>query len=210
MSTGEEFARELLEAQPDRFGSVLADLPEEGRLGAMAFARRLAALVRATRATYVLHVASDLHAGAEDAAVAAYANLHVAGSFGHTGQLEVIVRHESLAAAINAQADRYALAERVRVHAGVAPTVVRALNGPYDLAVVGARWREYERMAEDLTRLIRVGGTMTVVNAGPLAAAPEGLKADALRRFLRSLAADERYLLTTGPDFAGVIAARIR
>ena len=57
---------------------------------------------------------------------------------------------------------------------------------------------------------IRVSGTLAIVNAAPLAAAPAGAEADALRRFLASLAADERYLLSTGLDFTGVIAARIR
>ena len=214
MSAGEEFAHELLGAQPDRFASVLAHLPEDVRLGAMAFARRLAALVRATRATYVLHVASDLGSGPEAAAVASYANLHIAGSFGHTGHLEVVVDHEHIANTITAQAERHALADRVRVHAGDAPSVVRALNGPYDLAVVGVRWRQYERLASDITRLVRIGGALTIVNLAPLPAALAEDRGDeaalSLQRFLRSLAADERYVLTTGLDFAGVIAARIR
>ena len=214
MSVGEEFARELLEAQPDRFASVITDLPGESRLGAMTLARRLAALVRATRATYVLHVASDLDPGPEAAAVASYANLHIAGSFGHTGHLEVVVDHEHIANTITAQAERHALADRVRVHAGDAPAVVRALNGPYDLAVVGVRWRQYERLASDLTRLVRIGGALTIVNLAPLPTAlaedPDDEAALSLQRFLRSLAADERYALSAGLDFSGVIAARIR
>lgn len=213
-SAGDEFARELLDARPDRFAAAIADLPVEDRLGALAFARQLAAIVRAMRATYVLHVASDLPAGAAGEAAAVHASLHLAGAFGHTGQLETVVSHERLAAAIATQAERYALAERVRVHAGDAPTVVRALNGPHDLAIAGARWREYERMGDHLTRLVRTGGALLVVNAGALPAAlaegPGDAGAASLQRFLRALAADERYELGASPDFRFVLAARVR
>ncbi len=208
------FARELLDARPDRFASVIADLPAEDRLDALASARQLAAIVRAMRATYVLHVASDLPSGAAGEAVAAHASLHVAGAFGQTGHLEAVVSHERLAAAIAAHAGRHALAERVRVHAGDAPTVVRALNGPYDLAIAGARWRECERMGGHLARLVRTGGALLVVNAGTLPAVlaerPGDAGAASLQRFLRALAADERYELGASPDFRFVLAARVR
>lgn len=213
-SAADEFARELLDARPDRFAAAIADLPAEDRSGALAFARQLAAIVRAMRATYVLHVASDLPAGAAGEAAAVHASLHLAGAFGHTGQLETVVSHERLAAAITAHAERHALAERVRVHAGDAPTVVRALNGPHDLAIAGARWREYERMGDHLTRLVRTGGALLVVNAGTLPAAladgPGDAGAASLQRFLRALAADERYELGASPDFRFVLAARVR
>ncbi len=225
MSAGEEFARELLEAQADRFASVLADAPPATSLVAASTARRIATLVRATRASYVLLVEggpppTDPEANLDAAAteklatsLAAYRALHIAGVFGHTGRVEVVERSPKIAAGIRKAAERHALAERVRAHSGNPPSVVHALNGPYDVAVLNGRWSEYERMAEELTRLIRVSGTLAIVNAAPLAAAPAapaGAEADALRRFLASLAADERYLLSTGLDFTGVIAARIR
>lgn len=213
-SAGDEFARELLDARPDRFAAAIAGLPAEDRLGALTFARQLAAVVRAMRATYVLHVASDLPPGAAGEAAAVHASLHLAGAFGHTGQLETVVSHERLATAITAHAERHALAERVRVHAGDAPTVVRALNGPHDLAIAGARWREYERMGDHLMRLVRTGGALLVVNAGALPAAlaesPGDAGAASLQRFLRALAADERYELGASPDFRFVLAARVR
>lgn len=216
--SAEEFARELLEAQADRFASVLAAAPAETRLAAASSARRLATLVRATRASYVLLVEGeplpdnlDASAALELAtSLAAYRTLHIAGAFGHTGQVEVVERNPKVAAGVRAAAERHAFDEHVRVHSGKPPAVVHALNGPYDLAVLGGRWREYERMEEDVTRLLRIGGALTVVNAAPLAAAPEGAEADALRRFLARLAADERYLLSTGLDFGAVVAARVR
>lgn len=214
-SAADGFARELLDARPDRFAAALADLPEADRLDALAFARQLTATVRAMRATYVLHVASDLPSGAAGEAAAVHASLHLAGAFGHTGQLETVVSHERLAAAIAAHAGRHALAERIRVHAGDAPTVVRALNGPHDLVVAGARWREYERMGDHLMRLVRTGGALLVVNAGALPAAlADGAIGDAgaasLQRFLRALVSDERYELGASRDFRFVLAARVR
>lgn len=218
MTATEGFARELLEAQPDRFASSLADAPEAEALSAALTARRIATLVRAARASYVLLVEGEpppdgLEAAAAQrlaAGLAAYRTLHVAGAFGHTGQVEVVERDPKAADGIRQAAERHALAERVRVHSGDPPTVVHALNGPYDLAVLSGRWSEYERMEEDLTRLLRIGGSLAVVNAAPLADAPEGAEADGLRRFLARLAADERYLLSTGPDFAAALAARVR
>ena len=217
--TTEDFARELLEAQPDRFASLLADAPAPLAFPAVSSARAIATLVRATRATYVLLVEGEpppadagLDAAAAErlaAGLASYRALHIAGAFGHTGQVEVVERGPKVADGIRQAAERYALAEHVRVHSGKPPTVVHALNGPYDLIVLGGRWREYERMEEDLTRLLRIGGSLTIVNAAPLAAS-EGREAEALRSFLAFLAADERYLLSTGLDFAGVLAARIR
>lgn len=216
--SAEEFARELLEAQADRFASVLAAAPAETHLDAAGTARRLATLVRATRASYVLLVEGEpspvaaYGAEAEQVAtsLAAYRTLHIAGAFGHTGQIEVVERSPKVATGIRRAAERHALAEHVRVHSGDPPSVVHALNGPYDLAVLAGRWSEYERMDESLARLIRIGGALIVVNAAPLADAPEGADADALRRFLAHLAADERYLLSTGLDFGAVVAARVR
>ncbi|MCY3881068.1 MAG: hypothetical protein OXG61_03000 [Chloroflexi bacterium] len=217
--TAEDFARELLEARPDRFASLLADAPAPLAFAAASTARTVATLVRATRATYVLLVEGEpppsddgLDAAAAErlaAGLASYRTLHIAGAFGHTGQVEVVERGPKVADGIRQAAERYALAEHVRVHSGKPPTVVHALNGPYDLIVLGGRWREYERMEEDLTRLLRIGGSLTIINAAPLAAS-EGREAEALRSFLSFLAADERYLLSTGLDFAGVLAARIR
>ena len=219
MASGEEFARELLQAQADRFASLLDGVPEPLALAATMTARQLATLVRATRASYVLLVegepppaAAGLDAAAVEqlaAALASYRALHIAGAFGHTGQIEVVERSPKVADGIRHASERHALAEHVRVHSGKPPAVVHALNGPYDLVVLGGRWREYERMEEDLTRLIRIGGSLTIVNAAPLAAS-EGRDADGLRAFLSFLAADERYLLSTGLDFDGVLAARIR
>ncbi len=219
MASGEEFARELLGAQADRFASLLDGVPEPMALDAAMTARQLATLVRATRASYVLLVegepppeAAGLDAKAVEqlaANLASYRALHIAGAFGHTGQIEVVERGPKVADGIRRAAERHALAEHVRVHSGKPPAVVHALNGPYDLVVLGGRWREYERMEEDLTRLIRIGGSLTIVNAASLAAS-EGREAEALRRFLSFLAADERYLLSTGLDFEGVLAARIR
>ena len=218
MSDGEDFARDLLEAQPDRFASVLAGAPGGSTLAATATARQIATLVRATRASYVLLVEGEPPPDGLDAAaalelatsLAAYRTLHIAGAFGHTGQVEVVERNPKVAAGIREAAERHAFDEHVRVHSGKPPAVVHALNGPYDLVVLSGRWREYERMEEDLTRLLRIGGSLTVVNAAGLTDAPGGAEADALRRYLALLAADERYLLSPGLDFAGVIAARIR
>ena len=218
--TAEDFARELLEAQADRFASVLDGVPEAMALDASVSARQIATLVRATRASYVLLVEGEppptgdgLDAAAAQrlaAGLASYRALHVVGAFGHTGQIEVVERSPRVADGIRQAAERHALAEHVRVHAGKPPTVVHALNGPYDLIVLGGRWREYERMEEDLTRLLRIGGALTVVNAGSLAGAIDDREADALRRFLSFLATDERYLLSTGLDFGVVLAARVR
>ena len=219
MASGEEFARELLQAQADRFASLLEGVPEPMAHAAAMTARQLATLVRATRASYVLLVegepppdAAGLDATAVEklaAGFASYRALHIAGAFGRTGQIEVVERSPKVADGIRRAAERHALAEHVRVHSGKPPAVVHALNGPYDLVVLGGRWREYERMEEDLTRLIRIGGSLTIVNAAPLAAS-EGRDADGLRAFLSFLAADERYLLSTGLDFDGVLAARVR
>ncbi len=219
MASGEEFARELLGAQADRFASLLDGVPESTALAASMTARQLATLVRAARASYVLLVegepppdAGGLDAAAVEqlaAALASYRALHIAGAFGHTGQIEVVERSSKVADGIRRAAERHALAEHVRVHSGKPPAVVHALNGPYDLVVLGGRWREYERMEEDLTRLIRIGGSLTIVNAATLAAS-EGREAEGLRAFLSFLAADERYLLSTGFDFGSVLAARIR
>jgi len=219
MASGEEFARELLQAQADRFASLLEGVPESMALGAAMTARQLATLVRAARASYVLLVegepppdADGLDAAAVEqlaAALASYRALHIAGAFGHTGQIEVVERSPKVADGIRRAAERHALAEHVRVHSGKPPAVVHALNGPYDLVVLGGRWREYERMEEDLTRLLRIGGSLTIVNAASLTAS-EGREAEGLRAFLALLAADERYLLSTGLDFGGVLAARIR
>lgn len=222
MTAGEGFARELLETQPDRFASVLAGAPPATALAAALTARQIAALVRAIRASYVLLVEGEppptdpeatLDAAATErlaTSLAAYRALHVAGAFGHTGQIEVVERSPKVAAGVREAAERFALAEHVRVHSGDPPSVVRALNGPYDVAVLSGRWSEYERMAGDLTRLIRVAGALTVVNAAPLVDASDGAYAGSLRRFLSLLASDERYLLSTGPDFAAVVAARVR
>ena len=218
MSAGEDFARELLEAQADRFASVLVDVPEDTAFTAASSARQIATLVRATRATYVLLVEGEPPPGDLDAAaaqqlatsLAGYRTLHIAGAFGHTGQVEVVERSPKVATGVRQAAERHALDEHVRVHSGDPPTVVHALNGPYDLVVLSGRWSEYERMEESLARLIRVGGSLAVVNADSLADTPEGREADALRRFLSLLAADERYLLSTGFDFGGVLAARVR
>ncbi len=217
--SGEEFARELLEAQADRFASVLDGVPEPVARAAAVSARQIATLVRATRASYVLLVegepppATDLDAAAVEqlaTSLASYRALHIAGAFGHTGQIEVVERSPKVADGIRRAAERHALAEHVRVHSGKPPSVVHALNGPFDLVVLSGRWREYERMAEDLTRLLRIGGSLTVVNAAALPAAPEDREAAGLRAFLSFLAADERYLLSTGLDFGGVLAARVR
>lgn len=217
--SGEEFARELLEAQADRFASVLDGVPEPVARAAAVSARQIATLVRATRASYVLLVegepppATDLDAAAVErlaTSLASYRALHIAGAFGHTGQIEVVERSPKVADGIRRAAERHALAEHVRVHSGKPPSVVHALNGPFDLVVLSGRWREYERMAEDLTRLLRIGGSLTVVNAASLPAAPEDREASGLRAFLSFLAADERYLLSTGLDFGGVLAARVR
>jgi hypothetical protein len=220
MSTGEDFARELLEAQADRFASLLDGVPEATALAAAVSARQVATLVRATRASYVLLVEGEpppagdgLDAATAErlaASLASYRALHVVGAFGHTGQIEVVERSPKVADGIRQAAERHALAEHVRVHSGKPPTVVHALNGPYDLIVLGGRWREYERMEDDLTRLLRIGGSLTVLNAGSLADAPEDREATALRAFLSLLASDERYLLSTGLDFGGVLAARVR
>ena len=222
MSAGEDFARELLEAQADRFASVLAGVPDTTAFAAASTARQIATLVRSARATYVLLVEgepppTDPEANLDAAAaeqlatgLASYRTLHIAGAFGHTGQVEVVERSPKVSGGIRQAAERHALDEHVRVHSGDPPTVVHALNGPYDLIVLSGRWSEYERMQESLARLVRVGGSLTVVNAASLADAPSGREADALRRFLSLLAADERYLLSTGLDFDGVLAARIR
>ena len=218
MTDTDGFARELLEAQPDRFASALAEAPEGTALGAALTARRIATLVQAARARYVLLVEGEAPPEGLDAAVAqrvaanlaAYRTLHVAGAFGHTGQVEAVVRDPKAADGIRKAAERHALAEHVRVHSGDPVSVVRALNGPYDLAVLSGRWSEYERMEEDLTRLLRIGGSLAVVNAAPLADGAEGAEAEGLRRFLSRLAADERYLLSTGRGFADVLAARVR
>ncbi len=218
MTATDGFARELLDAQPDRFAAALAEAPEAAALDAAMTARRIATHVRAARARYVLLVEGEPPPDGLDAAIAqrlaanlaAYRTLHVAGAFGHTGQVEVVERDPKAADGIRRAAERHALADHVRVHSGDPPSVVRALNGPYDLAVLSGRWSEYERMEEDLTRLLRIGGSLAVVNAAPLADAPEGAEADGLRRFLSRLAADERYLLSTGTGFAGVLAARLR
>ena len=217
MST-EEFARELLEAQADRFASLLEGVPEATAFAAAVSARQVATLVRATRASYVLLVEGEpspagLEAAAAErlaASLASYRALHVVGAFGHTGQIEVVERSPKVAEGIRRAAERHALAEHVRVHSGKPPTGVHALNGPFDLVVLSGRWREYERMEEDLTRLLRIGGSLTVVNAAPLAAAPDDREAAGLRAFLSYLAADERFLLNTGLDFGGVLAARVR
>ena len=217
MST-EEFARELLEAQADRFASLLEGVPEATAFAAAVSARQVATLVRATRASYVLLVEGEpppagLEAAAAEqlaASLASYRALHVVGAFGHTGQIEVVERSPKVAEGIRRAAERHALAEHVRVHSGKPPTVVHALNGPFDLVVLSGRWREYERMEEDLTRLLRIGGSLTVVNAALLAAAPDDREAAGLRAFLSYLAADERFLLSTGLDFGGVLAARVR
>ena len=218
----EAFARALRESRADRFAAALAEAPEGLAGAAAAEARRLATLTRAVRASYVLLVgggpspldpaaAPDARAAEQiAAALAAYRVLHIAGAFGHTGLIEAVERAPGVAEGVRRAAARHALAERVRVHAGDPPAVVRALNGPYDLIVLGGRWREYERMEEDLTRLLRIGGSLTVVNAAALAQAPAGEEADALRRFLARLAADERYLFSAGPAFASVLAARLR
>ena len=216
--SAEEFARELLEAQADRFASLLEGVPEATAFAAAVSARQVATLVRATRASYVLLVEGEpppagLEAAAAErlaASLASYRALHVVGAFGHTGQIEVVERSPKVAEGIRRAAERHALAEHVRVHSGKPPTVVHALNGPFDLVVLSGRWREYERMAEDLTRLLRIGGSLTVVNAAPLATAPDDREAAGLRAFLSYLAADERFLLNTGLDFGGVLAARVR
>lgn len=220
MASGEEFARELLEAQADRFATLIEGVPEPMAHAAAMTARQLATLVRATRGSYVLLVegepppdAAGLDATAVEqlaASLASYRALHIAGAFGRTGQIEVVERSPKVADGIRRAAERHALAEHVRVHSGKPPTVVHALNGPFDLVVLGGRWREYERMAEDLTRLVRIGGSLTVVNAASLPAAPDDREAAGLRAFLSFLAADERYLLSTGLDFGGVLAARVR
>ncbi len=222
---GASFARELLESRADRFASALADAPAAVALAAAASARRIATLVRATRASYVLLVEGDAPTPDPEAprdaraverltaGLAAYRTLHIAGAFGHTGQVEVVERASGVADGVRRAAERHALAERVHVHAGDPPTVVHALNGPYDLIVLSARWREYERMEEDLTRLLRVGGALAIMNAAALADAPAdggGEDADALRRFLARIAASERYLLSAGLDFASVLAVRLR
>ncbi len=227
-SPAEAFARELLEARADRFAPLIEDAPPALRLAQAASARHLATLVSATRATYVLLVGGgpapievDEEGGRDAAAVealsaslAAYRVLHIAGAFGHTGQIVTVERSPRVADGIRAAAERYAFAERVRVHAGDPLAVVSALNGPHDLAILAGREGEYERMREDLTRLIRIGGALTVVGASALAESDDGDDADPADAprggFLTHLATDERYLLSTGLDFAGVIAARIR
>ena len=201
MPTNETFVAELLDALPDRFGDTLADLPPDARIPAMATARQLTTLVRATRASYVLHIGGEL----------GYTNLHIAGAFGHTGQLEIVVPDPKVASEIERLAERYALSERLSVHPGDAPAVVSGLNGPFDLIVLSGRWSDYPRLLEDLARLNRVGGSLVVANAAELPGADaEARETVALRSVLARLAADERYLLSTGFDFSTVLAARVR
>lgn len=223
MSDAAGFARELLDARPDRFAAVLPELPPDARFAIAAGTRRAVALARAARASYVLCVGgepsapgpwrhpalAEADADALEAALPAYRALHLAGAFGHTGRLTAVERAPRVAEAVRGAAERHALAERVRVHAGDPVEIVRALNGPHDFIVLHGRWREQERMAADLTRLLRVGGSLLAANAS-LAADPEGdAEAAALRRFLAGLAADERYLLDAGPEGA-VLAVRVR
>ena len=223
MSDAAGFARELLDARPDRFAAVLPELPPDARFALAAGTRRAVALARAARASYVLcvggapsapgpwrHAAlAEADAEALEPALPAYRALHLAGAFGHTGLLTAVERAPRVAEAVREAAERHALAERVRVHAGDPVEIVRALNGPHDFIVLHGRWREQERMAADLTRLLRVGGSLLAANAS-LAADPEGdAEAAALRRFLAALAADERYLLDAGPEGA-VLAVRVR
>lgn len=223
MSDAAGFARELLDARPDRFAAVLPELPPDARFAIAAGTRRAVALARAARASYVLCVGgepsapgswrdpalAEADAEALEPALPAYRALHLAGTFGHTGQLTAVERAPRVAEAVREAAERHALAERVRVHAGDPVEIVRALNGPHDFIVLHGRWREQERMAADLTRLLRVGGSLLAANAS-LAADPDGdPEAAALRRFLAALAADERYLLDAGPEGA-VLAVRVR
>ena len=201
MSDAAAFVTELLEALPDRFAESLGDLSDEARFDAIVAARQLATLVRATRASYVLQVDGEL----------AYTDLHIAGAFGHTGSLEVVARDPKLASEIEGQAQRYSLSERISVHGGDPPAVVAGLNGPFDLVVLSSRWGDYERLYDDVARLNRIGGAVVVANAASLPMAdPEARETVALRGFLTRLAADERYVLSTGSDFSLVLAARVR
>lgn len=209
MSADKDFARKLLETQPDRFMSVIAETPSDIRLSAISNALQIATLVRSTRASYVLLVEDTPIPEQVATSLATYCALHIAGAFGHTGRLEVVEQNRKVATAIQQAADQYALSEHVRVHSGNPSSVVHGLNGPYDLAILSGGWSRYEHMQEDFTRLLRVGGSLTVINATSLAEAAEDSEANALRRFLALLAADERYLLSPGLNFAGVIAARI-
>ncbi|HCU99578.1 MAG TPA: hypothetical protein DGL25_00125 [Dehalococcoidia bacterium] len=209
MSAENDFAHKLMETQPDRFTSVISEAPSDIRLSAISTALQIATLVRATRASYILLVEDTPIPEQFATSLATYLALHISGALGHTGRLEVVEQNPKVATAIQKAAKQQALSEHVHVHSGNLSSVIHGLNGPYDLAILSGGWSQYEHMQEDITRLLRVGGSLTVINTTALAEASEDSEANALRRFLVLLAADERYLLSTGLNFAGVIAARI-
>lgn len=183
--TPAELAASLNLRRPDRFVDLChpGDLPIDGRL--------LAALVHATRATYVL----ELGAGH------GYGSLSIAAAFGLTGRLDAVEPSLDAVSCIEAAARDHGLSDRVKVIAAAPAAVVPGLNGPYDLVVVEQHGDGLLPVYGDLIRVMRTGGSLVL----PLVA-----HAEAARPLLERLAGDERLAAYFPESLAPVLVTRLR
>jgi predicted O-methyltransferase YrrM len=183
--TPAELAANLNLRRPDRFADLRspAEPSADGRL--------LAALVHATRATYVL----ELGAGG------GYGSLSIAAAFGLTGRLDAVEQSLDGVARIEAAARDHGLSDRLKVIAAPPAAVLPGLNGPYDLVVVEPCTGGLLPVYADLIRVLRTGGSLILPAIADL---------DATRPLLERLAGDERVAAYFPETLAPVLVTRLR
>lgn len=199
MTTATDLATALTLRRPDRYAEVRdetaahvaqheCDLVPLSPLDG----RALGVLVRATHSSYVLELGTGL----------GYPGLHIAAAFGQTGRLDTVEADPSHAALAEANFRRFTLDSRIRIHHGRATEVVPALNGPYDLLVLGCGGADYAALFDEFARLLRVGGSVFVRAQGGIEVLPEA--------FLERLATDDRFLPSFAPGIETILATRTR
>ncbi len=87
------------------------------------------------------------------------------------------------------------LSSRIRVHRGLARTVLPDLRGPYDVVFLDSDWQDYPRYLSHLVRLTRRGSVVVSANLFPLfwrgEKGPAGK--NSVRAYLRNLIRDSRF-----------------
>lgn len=188
---------ELIAQAPDKYRAAreVAARFGDGRYAANpAMARLVAVVVRMSRAAHVLELGGG----------AGYTGLHILGSLGFTGHLEIVETDPNAAREAEQQVERYGFSDRARVRVTDIMASVRGVNGPLDLIVSGSPARLLPDLSDDFVRLVRVGGAVLAVGPG------EGDEADAegFAAFVRNLNADDRFLVHVPESLEYALAVR--
>jgi len=194
-----DLANTLLNHRPDAFAAIrdlaLSEAEKHARtsdVGSHQQIREITAMIASARASYVLLVNSGF----------GYLPLHLASTFGQTGQVDIVEQDPAVAAFVEQLARQLAVGDRVRVHVGTPGTVISSLNGPYDAVVLLTAQVDATFRVEDAVRLTRTGGMILITNAGD--------SGDVGAAVLEALATDARLLTSFPPDLAPVLAVRRR